>query len=206
MRNESHKTLIGILREHVADWRRAAGLSSASAIDMIVAAHAHVGGPAMTGIRFDAHTDEFQRMKNNSDRVLRWLDDETKDSNFLPANFVFSILAGMPDDARVHCLNDMLRRFGLCVRAIESSDEAGLALGDICDLASADADALASLATVMQSPTQANYEIALRKAARAAEKKARIVRILTSARKAVSRTKDVLQRVLHTGRGAREKV
>ena len=205
MRNESHKTLIGILREHVADWRRTAGLSSASAIDMIVAAHAHAGGPAVTGIRFDAHSDEFQRMKNNSDRVLRWLDDETKDTNFLPANFIFSILAGMPDDARVHCLNDMLRRFGLCVRAIESSDEAGLALGDICDVASADADALAALATVMQSPTQANYEIALRKAARAAEKKARIVRILTSARKAVSRTKDVLQRVLHPGRGTREK-
>lgn len=206
MRNESHKTLIGILREHVADWRRAAGLSSASAVDMIVTAHAHIDGPAVTGIRFDAHTDEFQRMKNNSDRVLRWLDDETKDTNYLPSNFVLSILAGLPDDARVHCLNDMLRRFGLCVRAIESSDETGLALGDICDVASADADALAALATVMQSPTQANYEIALRKAARAAEKKARIVRILTSARKAVSRTKDVLQRVLHPGRGAREKV
>ena len=206
MRNESHKTLIGILREHVADWRRAAGLSSASAIDMIVTAHAHIDGPAVTGIRFDAHTDEFQRMKNNSDRVLRWLDDETKDSNFLPANFVFSILAGMPDDARVHCLNDMLRRFGLCVRAIESQDEGGLGLGDICDLASADADAMASLAAVVAEPTQANYEIALRKAARAAEKKARIVRILTGARKAMSRTKDVLHRVLHPGRGAREKV
>ena len=205
MRNESHKTLIGILREHVADWRRAAGLSSASAIDIIVAAHAHVGGPAVTGIRFDAHTDEFQRMKNNSDRVLRWLDDETKDTNFLPANFVFSILAGMPDDARVHCLNDMLRRFGLCVRAIESQDEGGLGLGDICDLASADADAMASLAAVVAEPTQANYEIALRKAARAAEKKARIVRILTGARKAMSRTKGVLQRVLHPGRGSREK-
>ncbi|PHV14905.1 hypothetical protein CSQ90_21895 [Janthinobacterium sp. BJB303] len=205
MRNESHKTLIGILREHMADWRRAAGLSSASAIDMIVAAHAHAGGPAVTGIRFDAHTDEFQRMKNNSDRVLRWLDDETKDTNFLPANFVFSILAGMPDDARVHCLNDMLRRFGLCVRAIESSDEAGLALGDICDLASADADALASLANVIAAPTQANYEIALRKAARAAEKKARIVRILTGARKALARTKDVFQRVMHPTRRTKEK-
>ena len=205
MRNESHKTLIGILREHVADWRRTAGLSSASAIDIIVAAHAHVGGPAVTGIRFDTHTDEFQRMKNNSDRVLRWLDDETKDTNFLPANFVFSILAGMPDDARVHCLNDMLRRFGLCVRAIESQDEGGLGLGDICDLASADADAMASLAAVVAAPTQANYEIALRKAARAAEKKARIVRILTGARKAMSRTKDVLQRVLHRGHGAKEK-
>ncbi|KAB0331753.1 hypothetical protein LSO07_08595 [Janthinobacterium sp. PLB04] len=205
MRNESHKTLIGILREHVAAWRRAAGLSSASAIDMIVAVHAQVGGPAVTGIRFDAHTDEFQRMKNNSDRVLRWLDDETKDTNFLPANFVFSILAGMPDDARVHCLNEMLRRFGLCVRAIETQDEGGLDLGDICDLASADADALASLAAVVAAPTQANYEIALRKAARAAEKKARIVRILTGARRAMSRTRDVLQRVLHPGRGAREK-
>ena len=206
MRNESHKTLIGILREHVADWRRAAGLSLLSAVDAIVLAHDTADGPAVTGIRFDAHTDAFQRAKNNSDRVMRWLDDETKDTNFLPANFVFSILAGMPDDARVHCLNDMLRRFGLCVRAIESSDETGLALGDICDVASADADALAALATVMHSPTQANYEIALRKAARAAEKKARIVRILTSARKAVSRTKDVLQRVLHPTRGPREKV
>jgi len=206
MRNESHKTLIGILREHVADWRRTSGLSLLSAVDAIVLAHDTADGPAVTGIRFDAHTDAFQRAKNNSDRVMRWLDDETKESNYLPANFVLSILAGLPDDARVHCLNDMLRRFGLCVRAIESSDETGLALGDICDLASADADALASLATVMQSPTQANYEIALRKAARAAEKKARIVRILTSARKAVSRTKDVLQRVLHPGRGTREKV
>ena len=205
MRNESHKTLIGILREHVADWRRAAGLSLLSAVDAIVLAHDTADGPAVTGIRFDAHTDAFQRAKNNSDRVMRWLDDETKESNFLPANFVFSILAGMPDDARVHCLNDMLRRFGLCVRAIESSEETGLALGDICDLASADADALASLATVMQSPTQANYEIALRKAARAAEKKARIVRILTGARRAMSRTKDVLQRVLHRGRGVKEK-
>ena len=205
MRNESHKTLIGILREHVADWRRAAGLSSASAIDMIVAAHAHAGGPAVTGIRFDAHSDEFQRMKNNSDRVLRWLDDETKDTNFLPANFIFSILAGMPDDARVHCLNDMLRRFGLCVRAIESQDEGGLGLGDICDLASADADAMASLANVIAAPTPANYEIALRKAARAAEKKARIVRILTGARRAFSCTKNVLQRVLHPTRGPREK-
>lgn len=206
MRIESHKTLIGILREHVADWRRAAGLSLLSAVDAIVLAHDTADGPAVTGIRFDAHTDAFQRAKNNSDRVMRWLDDETKDTNFLPANFVFSILAGMPDDARVHCLNDMLRRFGLCVRAIESSDEAGLALGDICDLASADADALASLAAVVAAPTQANYEIALRKAARAAEKKARIVRILTGARRAMSRTKDVLQRVLHPGRGPREKV
>ncbi len=206
MRIESHRTLIGILRGHVAEWRRAAGLSIASAVDVVVKAHELSGGPGTTGIRFDAHTDEFQRVKNNSDRVMRWLDDETKDSNFLPANFVFSILAGMPDDARVHCLNDMLRRFGLCVRAIESQDEGGLGLGDICDLASADADAMASLAAVVAEPTQANYEIALRKAARAAEKKARIVRILTGARKAMSRTKDVLQRVLHRGHGAKEKV
>lgn len=205
MRNESHKTLIGILREHVADWRRTSGLSLLSAVDAIVLAHDTADGPAVTGICFDAHTDAFQRVKNNSDRVMRWLDDETKDTNFLPANFVLSILAGLPDDARVHCLNDMLRRFGLCVRAIETGDEVGLALGDICDLASADADALASLATVMQAPTQANYEIALRKAARAAEKKARIVRILTVGRKAVERTKDALHRVLHRQRGPKEK-
>lgn len=200
MRIESHRTLIGILREHFAEWRRAAGLSIASAVDVVVKEHELAGGPGATGIRFDAHTDEFQRVKNNSDRVMRWLDDDTKDSNFLPANFVLSILAGMPDDVRVQCLNDMLYRFGLCVHSLETAEEIGLGLADVCAMASADADALAAVAAAIAQPTHANVELALRRTARADEKKARVRRMLEGAKRAMSRTKAVIAKVLHPTR------
>lgn len=40
-------------------------------------------------------------MKVNADRVFRWLDDGTKDTNLVPANFVPSILAALPTDLKV---------------------------------------------------------------------------------------------------------
>ncbi len=201
MRNDSHKkTLIGILREHVSAWRKDAGLSSYSAISMIVQAHDEAGGPTATGIRFEPHPDEYQRTKNNGDRVLRWLDDESKENNLLPANFVLSVLAGLPPAERMDCLNELLHRFGLCVRSLEGADEIGLGLADVCEMASADADALAAVATAIAQPTQANLDLALRRTARAHEKKARVVRLLEGAKRAVSRTRAVIDKVLHPTR------
>ena len=201
MRNDSHKkTLIGILREHVSAWRKDAGLSSYSAISMIVQAHDEASGPTATGIRFEPHPDEYQRTKNNGDRVLRWLDDESKENNLLPANFVLSVLAGLPQAERMDCLNELLHRLGLCVRSLEGADEIGLGLADVCEMASADADALAAVATAIAQPTQANLDLALRRTARAHEKKARVVRLLEGAKRAVSRTRAVIDKVLHPTR------
>lgn len=201
MRNDSHKkTLIGILREHVSAWRKDAGLSGYSAISVIVQAHDEVGGPTATGIRFEPHPDEYQRTKNNGDRVLRWLDDESKENNLLPANFVLSVLAGLPPTERMDCLNELLHRFGLCVRSLETAEEIGLGLADVCEMASADADALAAVATAIAQPTQANLDLALRRTARAHEKKARVVRMLEGAKRAISRTRAVIDKVLHPAR------
>ncbi|MGK5080486.1 hypothetical protein [Janthinobacterium sp. HLX7-2] len=201
MRNDSHKkTLIAILREHVSAWRKDVGLSSYSAINVIVQAHDDIGGPSATGIRFEPHPDEYQRMKNNGDRVLRWLDDETKENNLLPANFVLSALAGLPPAERMDCLNELLHRFGLCVRSLETAEEIGLGLADVCEMASADAEALAAVAAAIAQPTQANVELALRRTARADEKKARVRRMLEGAKRAMSRTKAVIAKVLHPTR------
>jgi len=200
MRNDSHKTLIGILREHLSAWRKDVGLSSYSAISVIVQAHDEVGGPAATGIRFEPHPDEYQRTKNNGDRVLRWLDDESKENNLLPANFVLSVLAGLPPAERMDCLNELLHRFGLCVRSLETADEIGLGLSDVCEMASADADALAAVANAIAQPTQANLDLALSRTARAHERKARIVRMLEGAKRGLSRTRAVIDKVLHPAR------
>lgn len=120
MRHESHKTLIGILLAHVNDWRKREAWSRETVVQAIVEAHERSNGPAITEIHFESgHTDHFQRMKNNADRVFRWLDDQTKDNNLLPANFMPSILAAMPQDIRCACANEMLLQAGMGVHCLE---------------------------------------------------------------------------------------
>lgn len=112
MRNESQKTLIAVLLEHVNAWRRLEGWSRETVAQAIVEAHEAIGGPALTGIRFDkSNPDVFARQKAAADRIFRWLDDASKDSNLLPANFIPSILAAMPVTVRMSALNDLLRPF-----------------------------------------------------------------------------------------------
>ncbi|WP_454691154.1 toxin YdaT family protein [Achromobacter aloeverae] len=129
MRNKSHKTLIAIVRDHVTAWRKAEGWSRESVVSEIVATHDAMEAAATTGIRFEPNTqDTFDRSKVNADRVFRWLDDDSKDTNLLPANFLPSILAAMPMERRRHCLNDILRPLGLVVRVT------GAAGGELIDV------------------------------------------------------------------------
>ncbi len=114
MRNASHKTLISVLLHHVNEWRTLHKMSRETVVQLIVEAHERIG--ARTEIHFDkGPSDTFQRMKNAADRVFRWLDDQTKDGNFLPANFLPSILAAMPSEIRVACVNELLAVTGLAV-------------------------------------------------------------------------------------------
>lgn len=110
MRDVSHKTWIAIVLDHVNAWRKANGWSRETVVQLIVEAHERTNGPVVTGIKFEPHTaDTFERWKVNADRVFRWLDDSSKDTNLLPTNFIPSILSAMPMDVRLHCMDDLLR-------------------------------------------------------------------------------------------------
>lgn len=123
-RGKQHKTLIGIVREHVDAWRKSQRWSRETVVQMIVEAHIRIGGEETTGIVFDGHTtDAFQRQKNNADRVYRWLDDVNKDNNLLPANFIPSILEALPADRRLHCAGEIAALFGFGVHSL--NQEAG---------------------------------------------------------------------------------
>lgn len=107
-------TAISIIRAHVEDWRRENRWSRETAADMIVQAHERIGGPRLTGIKFEPPTtDLFERQRVNADRIYRWLDDVSKDKNHLPVNFVWSILAALPEDRRLHLVEDLLAPIGL---------------------------------------------------------------------------------------------
>lgn len=127
MRNESHKSLIGTIRDHVIAWRKQEGWSRETVVHAITEAHERIDGPATSSIIFDPTTrDVFERQKVNADRVFRWLDDETKDNNLLPANFIPSILAAMPMDVRLHCADEFLRPLGMGTRGIGDSVDTDL--------------------------------------------------------------------------------
>lgn len=124
MQRTTHpRTLIAIIRDHVEDWRRENAWSRETVADQIVQAHDMIGGPRLTGIVFDPPTrDTFERMRVNADRIFRWLDDATKEKNLLPANFIWSILAALPIERRIHLADDLLHPVGLSVHG-ETEDE-----------------------------------------------------------------------------------
>lgn len=126
MRNTS-LTLITILKNHVEQWRKENDYSRETAVAYIVEAHEALGADVITGIRFDPHIkDAYERMKVNSCRVYRWLDDVTTDKNLLPTNFIPSILAALPVERRVACVSEMFAPIGLVASATSEALEGEL--------------------------------------------------------------------------------
>lgn len=115
MRNESHKTRLATLMHFVDQWRVQAGSREAVALS-IVEAHRKHGMEEVTGIRFETNGDSFTLAKNAADRIFRWLDDKTKETNFMPINFEQSVLAAMPEDLRYEYWFEVMRPLGYSPR------------------------------------------------------------------------------------------
>lgn len=123
MQRATHPSPIAIIRDHIDAWRRDNRWSRETVADLIVQAHIRIGGPVFTGITFEPPTtDTFERMRVNADRVFRWLDDSTKDKNLLPFNFLWSVIAALPEDRRVLLANDLLAPIGLHVAGSVDGD------------------------------------------------------------------------------------
>lgn len=115
MRNASHKSKLATLMHFVDQWKVRVGSREAVALS-IVEAHRAYGMEEVTGIRFESNGDPFTLAKNAADRIFRWLDDKTKETNFMPANFEQSILAAMPDDLRYAYVCEVMRPLGYSPR------------------------------------------------------------------------------------------
>ena len=155
MRDVSHKTWIAIVLDHVNAWRKANGWSRETVVQMIVEAHDRMNGQVVTGIKFEPHTaDTFERWKVNADRVFRWLDDSSKDTNLLPTNFIPSILSAMPMDVRLHCMDDLLRGVGIAARPIDEEAKEGIdAVGILRTMISENSDAQRAVADLVDGAT-----------------------------------------------------
>lgn len=142
-----HQTLIGLIRAHVHAWRREQQWSNETMGQCIVDAHERLNGPALTGIVFEPKTqDTFTRQRVNGERICRWLDDDSKSNNLLPANFIPSILSALPMTQRAALVEALLHPLGLGVRVI-------------ADAQAAHFDVLGSLRLVMTETSEAQQAL-----------------------------------------------
>lgn len=124
MQRATHPSPIAIISDHVEAWRRDNRWSRETVADMIVQAHIRTGAQSWTGIAFEPPTtDTYERMRVNADRVFRWLDDHTKDKNLLPFNFIWSVLAALPEDRRILLVNDLLAPVAMHVASVIDGDD-----------------------------------------------------------------------------------
>lgn len=182
MRNDSYKTVISRIADYIDDWRKATGMSQITVVDEIVKAHERIDGPAATGIHFEKSTDEWNRQKNNADRLWRWLDDKSKDRNLLPVNFLPSILVAMPEETRRAFLTEMLHPLGLKVVATDAADEGVLSFDHVCDTHMEAVSAVHLISIAQKDPTEENLAKAELAAQKVTERFARTRKVIASAR------------------------
>jgi len=125
MRADSHQaaeqqgTLISIIAGAVNQWKRQNDWSRETVADQIVQSHVNNSSHLVTGITFEMHGgDEYRRQHTNANKIFRWLDELTKDTNLLPANFIKSILKALPMPLRLKTVNTALLDLELTAKPI----------------------------------------------------------------------------------------
>lgn len=150
---EKSQTLIASMREAVNAWRKREGWSREAVAQAIVDHYDRHEGAVVTGVKFDPNTrDIFERAKVNADRIFRWLDDDTKDTNLLPANLLPYMLHALPMDLRIACADAFLRVADLSVRVVDVEADANLALA-LQHMAKEGGEALAAMANLLDGAT-----------------------------------------------------
>lgn len=156
MQVKSQKTKLSILAHHVDQWRMRAG-SRETVATLIVEAHIAAGYNTRAKLHFDTQGDAFMLAKSRADRIFRWLDDKTKDGNFMPPNFEDSILLAMPADICMAYTNEWLGGLlGLSVQAIGVVLDQFDASAHFASVSKEGAEAIVSMAKVVANPTPAN--------------------------------------------------
>lgn len=113
--NPQAQGIASILRTEIEAWRRAGNISREAVAAMVMDSHVAFGGEAATGVEFSFVGDTYTQAKKAAQKLYRWLDVD----GTLPAGIVQSILAALPLDVRLHCMNQMFRPLGVEARSLE---------------------------------------------------------------------------------------
>jgi len=159
--NPRPQSVAGILRAEIEAWRRANTITCMSReafAAMVMEAHQALGGEAATGVEFTFSGDTYTQAKKAAQKLFRWLDEGCP----LPAGIVPSILAALPLDVKLHCLNQMYRPLGVEARSLQPVTPApfdGMAHLQHMIKEGAEAKAAVVTAAIQQTPEALQHAI-----------------------------------------------
>lgn len=163
MRDSTHSTVVGIMREAIEAWRKRERWSQMAVVQAIVEEHEGRALDALTEIHFEHPTtgrDAYRCMQTNAERVYRWLDDVSKPNNLLPASFIPSVLAALPMDLRIAAANQLLVQAGLAAYALNAKAPRADVTHILQAVAREGGEATASLAELLDGATKAELHAA----------------------------------------------
>ncbi|TQK10209.1 hypothetical protein [Herbaspirillum sp. SJZ107] len=159
--NTHASSVAGILRTEIEAWRRANTITCMSReafAAMVMESHQALGGEAATGVDFTFSGDTYTQAKKAAQKLFRWLDEGCP----LPAGIVPSILAALPLDVKLHCLNQMYRPIGVESHSLASVTPAPFnAMHHLQNMIKEGAEAKAALVTasIQQTPEALQHAI-----------------------------------------------
>ncbi len=162
-------SLIASLRSAVTIWRQRSNWSRETVMAEVVAVHKRIGAEATSGIQFEEGGDAFNRMRANAERIWRWLDDETKDNNLLPANFIRTLIIALPLDLRLQVMDDLLQGTGLHADVLSDAHGDATLPQHLRRISKECGEAAASIAQVLDKGDATDLANADRELAEAAE-------------------------------------
>lgn len=122
MRDLPHKTVLGVARDALHAYRMRRGLTNGGLAIDLVDFYRQGGWRGVWPIEFQESRDAGRDAATNSERIWRWLDDQTKETNLLPVNLLPVLLAYLPMDLRLRCVSEMLLPLGLSVSIAHTTE------------------------------------------------------------------------------------
>lgn len=157
-----HHGIAAVLRTEIEAWRRAnsiACISREAFAAMVMETHQALGGEAATGVEFTFVGDTYTQAKKAAQKLYRWLDAD----GTLPAGIVPSVLAALPLDVRLHCMNQMLRPLGVEVRSRETVQPARFdGMKHVAAMIKENAEAQQAVVEAVEKQTPESFRTALK--------------------------------------------
>lgn len=164
--NPQPQGIASVLRAEIEAWRRVGNTSREAFAVMVMEEYARQGGEVATGVDFNFVGDTYSQAKKAAQKLFRWLDVD----GTLPAAMVPCLLAALPLDVRLHCMNLALRSLGMEVRVRESVTPGHFdGFGHLRAMIKESSEAQTAVVLATNDPTPAHIKSAIKEVREAIE-------------------------------------
>jgi hypothetical protein len=140
---------MALCRQALEVWKRREAKGRDGICHQLIMQFEEMGGPEQSGIVFSEHKDVFERARVNAQKLLRWMDDETKDGGLMNPNFLPWFVAALPQDLGLWLAGELLAPASLTAGVADRGVAVLYPARDLAALGNEAADAISAVASLV---------------------------------------------------------